>query len=153
MIQKALFGDGCFWGVEEHFRLINGVTKTEVGYSGGHTTNPSYESVCYENTDHAEVLLVEFDEDIISYQLLVDEFWKCHDPTTLDRQGPDVGRQYRSVIYYYNDTQKNIANNSKDRHQESFQNNIVTEISHADVFYKAEEYHQKYILKGNSCAI
>ena len=153
MIQKALFGAGCFWGVEEHFRTINGVTKTEVGYSGGRTKNPNYESVCYENTDHAEVLLVEFDEDIISYELLVDEFWKCHDPTTLDRQGPDVGRQYRSVIYYYNDTQKNIANNSKDRHQESFQNNIVTEISHVDVFYKAEEYHQKYILKGNSCAI
>ena len=153
MIQKALFGAGCFWGVEEHFRTINGVTKTEVGYSGGHTKHPTYESVCYENTDHAEVLLVEFDEDLISYELLVDEFWKCHDPTTLDRQGPDVGRQYRSVIYYYNDTQKNIANNSKDRHQESFQNDIVTEISHADVFYKAEEYHQKYILKGNSCAI
>ena len=153
MIQKALFGAGCFWGVEEHFRTINGVTKTEVGYSGGNTKNPTYESVCYENTDHAEVLLVEFDEDLISYEVLVDEFWKCHDPTTLDRQGPDVGRQYRSVIYYYNDTQKNIAYNSKDRHQASFQNNIVTEISHVDVFYKAEEYHQKYILKGNSCAI
>ena len=153
MIQKALFGAGCFWGVEEHFRTIKGVIKTEVGYSGGNTKNPTYESVCYENTDHAEVLLVEFDEDLISYELLVDEFWKCHDPTTLDRQGPDVGRQYRSVIYYYNDIQKNIANNSKDRHQESFQNNIVTEISPANVFYKAEEYHQKYILKGNSCAI
>ena len=153
MIQKALFGAGCFWGVEEHFRTIKGVTKTEVGYSGGYTKNPTYESICYENTDHAEVLLVEFDEDLISYELLVDEFWKCHDPTTLDRQGPDVGRQYRSVIYYYDDIQKNIANNSKEKHQESFQNNIVTEISPADVFYKAEEYHQKYILKGNSCAI
>ena len=109
MIQKALFGAGCFWGVEEHFRTINGVTKTEVGYSGGHTKNPTYESICYENTDHAEVLLVEFDEDLISYEFLVDEFWKCHDPTTLDRQGPDVGRQYRSVIYYYNDMQKDIA--------------------------------------------
>ena len=153
MIQKALFGAGCFWGVEEYFRTINGVTKTEVGYSGGHTENPTYESICYENTDHAEVLLVEFDEDLISYELLVDEFWKCHDPTTLDRQGPDVGRQYRSVIYYYDDIQNNIANNSKDKHQASFQNNLVTEISPADVFYKAEEYHQKYILKGNSCAI
>ena len=153
MIQKALFGAGCFWGVEEYFRTINGVTKTEVGYSGGHTKNPTYESICYGNTDHAEVLLVEFDEDLISYELLVDEFWKCHDPTTLDRQGPDVGRQYRSVIYYYDEIQKNIANNSKEKHQESFQNNIVTEISPADVFYKAEEYHQKYILKGNSCAI
>ena len=153
MIQKALFGAGCFWGVEEHFRTINGITKTEVGYSGGNTKNPTYESVCYENTDHAEVLLVEFDDDLISYESLVEEFWKCHDPTTLDRQGPDVGRQYRSVIYYYNEMQKNIANKSKDKHQESFQNNIVTEISHADIFYKAEEYHQKYILKGNSCAI
>jgi peptide-methionine (S)-S-oxide reductase len=153
MIQKALFGAGCFWGVEEHFRTIKGVTKTEVGYSGGHTKNPTYENICYENTDHAEVLLIEFDAGLISYELLVDEFWKCHDPTTLDRQGPDVGRQYRSVIYYYDDIQKNIANKSRDRHQESFQNNIVTEISHVDIFYKAEEYHQKYILKGNSCAI
>ena len=122
MIQKALFGAGCFWGVEEHFRTINGVIKTEVGYSGGNTQNPTYESVCYENTDHAEVLLVEFDQDLISYELLVDEFWKCHDPTTLDRQGPDVGRQYRSVIYYYDEIQKKIANNSKEKHQESFQN-------------------------------
>ena len=153
MIQKALFGAGCFWGVEEYFRVINGVIKTEVGYSGGNTKDPTYESICYENTDHAEVLLVEFDENVISYESLVDEFWKCHDPTTLDRQGPDIGRQYRSVIYYYNDAQKNIANKSKDSHQENFQNDIVTEISHADVFYKAEEYHQKYILKGNSCSI
>ena len=153
MIQKALFGAGCFWGVEEHFRTISGVTKTEVGYSGGITKNPTYESVCYENTDHAEVLLVEFDEDLISYERLVEEFWKCHDPTTLDRQGPDVGRQYRSVIYYYNEMQKDIANKSKEKHQASFQKNIVTEISNADIFYKAEEYHQKYIQKGNSCAI
>jgi len=153
MIQKALFGAGCFWGVEEHFRKINGVTKTEVGYSGGHTKNPTYESICYENTDHAEVLLVEFDEDLISYEFLVDEFWKWNDPTTLDRQGPDVGRQYRSVIYYYDDMQKEIANKSKEKHQENFQNNIVTEISRADIFYKAEEYHQKYIQKGNSCGI
>ena len=150
MIQKALFGAGCFWGVEEHFRTINGVTKTEVGYSGGHSKNPTYESVCYENTDHAEVLLVEFDEDLISYELLVDEFWKCHDPTTLDRQGPDVGRQYRSVIYYLNDQQKHIADKSKDKFQPTFENRIVTEISKADTFYKAEEYHQQYIQKRNS---
>ena len=147
MIQKALFGAGCFWGVEEHFRTINGVTKTEVGYSGGHTKNPTYESVCYENTDHAEVLLVEFDEDLISYELLVDEFWKCHDPTTIDRQGPDIGRQYRSVIYYFDEFQKKIAETSKEKHQTSFNNMIVTEINKADTFYKAEEYHQKYIQK------
>ena len=153
MIEKALFGAGCFWGVEEHFRVINGVTKTEVGYSGGYTKNPTYESVCFENTDHAEVLLVEFDKDKITYEHLLDEFWKCHDPTTLDRQGPDVGRQYRSVIYYYNDMQKTIAIKSKEKNQKSFQNKIVTEISNALIFYKAEEYHQKYILKGNSCAV
>ena len=149
-MEKALFGAGCFWGVEEHFRTINGVTKTEVGYSGGHTKNPNYESVCYENTDHAEVLLVEFDEDIISYELLVDEFWKCHDPTTLDRQGPDIGRQYRSVIYYFNDYQRDIAEQSKKQNQSNFQNKIVTEISPADIFYKAEEYHQQYIKKSKN---
>ena len=150
MIQKTLFGAGCFWGVEEHFRTINGVKRTEVGYSGGNTKDPTYESVCYENTDHAEVLLVEFDEDIISYESLVDEFWKCHDPTTLDRQGPDIGRQYRSVIYYFNDQQKNIADKSKKKYQSSFHNRIITEISKADVFYKAEEYHQQYIQKSNN---
>ena len=150
MIQKALFGAGCFWGVEEHFRRINGVNKTEVGYSGGNTKNPTYESVCYENTDHAEVLFVEFDEDKISYQSLVDEFWNCHDPTTLDRQGPDIGRQYRSVIYYFNDYQKNIAENSMKTNQLNFQNKIVTEISPADIFYKAEEYHQQYIQKSKN---
>ena len=153
MIQKALFGAGCFWGIEEYFRTINGVIKTEVGYSGGYTKNPTYESVCYDNTDHAEVILIEFDVDLISYENLIDEFWKCHDPTTLNRQGPDIGRQYRSVIYYYNDEQKKIAVKSKAKHQESFNNKIVTEISSADIFYKAEEYHQKYIQKGNSCAI
>lgn len=147
MIQKALFGAGCFWGVEEHFRKIKGILKTEVGYSGGNTKNPTYESVCYQNTDHAEVLQVDFDDNIITYENLVEEFWKCHDPTTLDRQGPDIGRQYRSVIYYYNDFQKNIAENSKGKYQFFLQNKIVTEIFSADNFYKAEEYHQKYIHK------
>ncbi len=150
MIQKALFGAGCFWGVEEHFRIIKGVIKTEVGYSGGHTKNPTYESVCYQNTEHAEVLLVEFDEDLISYKSLVDEFWKCHDPTTLDRQGVDIGRQYRSVIYYFNDNQKLIADKSKAECQSTFEKRIVTEISPADMFYKAEEYHQKYIQKSKN---
>ena len=150
MIQKALFGAGCFWGVEEYFNKINGVIKTEVGYSGGNSKNPTYESVCYENTEHAEVLHIEFDDNIISYENLVEEFWKCHDPTTLDRQGPDMGRQYRSVIYYFNEYQKNIAEKSKDKSQHSFQNRIVTEVSKADIFYKAEEYHQKYIQKSKS---
>jgi len=150
MIQKALFGAGCFWGVEEHFIKVNGVTKTEVGYSGGKTINPTYENVCYENTDHVEVLQLEFDENIISYKDLVDEFWKCHDPTTLDRQGPDIGRQYRSVIYYFDEEQKLIAEKSKEKYQPNYQNRIVTEISKADIFYKAEEYHQQYIAKSKS---
>ena len=147
MIQKALFGAGCFWGVEEHFEKIDGIIKTEVGYSGGNTKNPTYESVCYQNTDHVEVLCADFDDEIISYEDLIEEFWKCHDPTTLDRQGPDVGRQYRSVIYYFNDIQKNKALKSRDKFQPSFNNRIITEITKADIFYKAEEYHQKYIQK------
>ena len=147
MIQKALFGAGCFWGVEEHFRIISGIIKTEVGYSGGNTKNPTYESVCYQNTDHAEVLQLDFDDEIISYSTLVDEFWKCHDPTTIDRQGPDIGRQYRSVIYYFDEFQKKVAETSKSKHQTSFNNMIVTAITKADTFYKAEEYHQKYIQK------
>ena len=150
MIQKALFGAGCFWGVEEYFRGIKGVTKTEVGYSGGHTKYPTYESVCYENTDHVEVLHIDFDDDIISYENLVEEFWKCHDPTTLDRQGPDIGRQYRSVIFYFNDYQKNIANKSKEKFQQNFHDRIVTEVTKADIFYKAEEYHQNYIQKSKN---
>ena len=147
MIQKALFGAGCFWGVEEYFRKLQGIEKTAVGYSGGKTEHPTYESVCYENTDHAEVLQVEFDDEIITYETIVEEFWKCHDPTTIDRQGPDIGRQYRSVIYYLDDLQKNIAQKSMEKHQPSFNNMIVTEITKADKFYRAEDYHQKYIQK------
>ena len=147
MIQKALFGAGCFWGVEEHFRKIKGIIKTEVGYSGGKTKDPTYESVCYDNTDHAEVLQVDFNDEIISYEKLLEEFWKCHDPTTIDRQGPDVGRQYRSVIYYFNDSQYKKAKTSKEKFQSSFNNLIVTEITKAETFYKAEDYHQKYIQK------
>ena len=150
MIQKALFGAGCFWGVEEHFRILRGVQNTSVGYSGGNTINPTYESICNQDTEHAEVLQVDFDEGLISYKALVEEFWKCHDPTTLDRQGPDVGRQYRSVIYYLNDYQKIIAENSKEKHQAVFNNQIVTEISQADTFYKAEEYHQQYVQKSRN---
>jgi len=150
MIQKALFGAGCFWGVEEHFRKICGIIKTEVGYSGGRTQNPTYESVCYENTNHAEVLFVNFDENIITYENLLEQFWKCHDPTILDRQGPDIGRQYRSAIYYFDDFQKNIAKKSKKKYQDLYNSKIVTEITKADIFYKAEEYHQKYIQKRTS---
>lgn len=143
----ALFGAGCFWGVEEYFQKLPGVIQTKVGYSGGKTKNPTYESVCYENTGHAEVLEIQFDNKIITYEELIGHFWKCHDPTTLDRQGPDVGSQYRSAIFYLNDEQKKIAEKSKIKYQSNFNNNIVTEITKADKFYLAEEYHQNFIQK------
>ena len=146
-MEKALFGAGCFWGVEEYFREINGVKDTKVGYSGGHTKNPSYETVCSGTTEHVEVLELNFDETVISYEKLLDHFWKCHDPTTLNRQGPDIGRQYRSAIFYFSDIQKEIAENSKIKHQIKFNNNIVTEITTADTFYLAEDYHQRFIQK------
>ena len=112
-MEKALFGAGCFWGVEETFCKTPGVINTLVGYSGGDTINPSYESVCQGNTNHTEVVLVEFDNSKISYEDLLMVFWKCHDPTTLNRQGPDIGTQYRSAIYYYNEDQKNKSIHSK----------------------------------------
>tara|TARA_B100001027_G_C15985395_1_gene205979 strand:+ start:44 stop:505 length:462 start_codon:yes stop_codon:yes gene_type:complete len=153
-MEKVLFGAGCFWGVEEIFRKLAGVNKTEVGYSGGITLNPTYQSVCDGNTNHAEVVLVEYDENIISFNDLVDHFWKCHDPTTLNRQGPDIGTQYRSAIFYYTETQKKIAESSKDLYSKENNINIVTQISEAKEYYKAEEYHQKYVLKtGLHCAI
>ena len=152
-MEKALFGAGCFWGVEEKFRNLNGVLKTEVGYSGGNTLNPTYQTICEGNTNHAEVVLVEYDEVKISYKNLVDFFWKIHDPTTLNRQGPDIGTQYRSVIFYFNDIQKKISHDSKIEYGQKFNLNIVTEISEAKDYYKAEEYHQKYIEKtGLYCA-
>ena len=153
-MEKALFGAGCFWGVEETFRKTFGVIKTSVGYSGGNIINPSYESVCQGNTNHTEVVLVEFDNSKISFEELLLVFWKCHDPTTLNRQGPDIGTQYRSAIYYYNEDQKIKSINSKNEYAKSSGLNIVTEISEAKEFYKAEEYHQKYIQKtGLHCAI
>ena len=153
-MEKALFGAGCFWGVEEFFRKLPGVKRTEVGYSGGITMNPTYESVCEGNSNHAEVVLVEYDSNAISYDLLVKQFWNCHDPTTLNRQGPDIGTQYRSVIFYFNENQKKIAEVSKNLQSNLLKLNIVTEISEASEYYKAEEYHQKYIQKtGLHCAI
>ncbi len=153
-MEKALFGAGCFWGVEETFSKTPGVINTLVGYSGGDTINPSYESVCQGNTNHTEVVLVEFDNSKISYEDLLMVFWKCHNPTTLNRQGPDIGTQYRSAIYYYNEDQKNKSINSKNEYAKSAGLNIVTEISMAKEFYKAEEYHQKYIQKtGLHCTI
>ena len=144
---KALFGAGCFWGVEEKFRKLKGVFDTKVGYSGGNTKNPNYEDVCSGTTEHVEVVKIEFDHNILTYQDILENFWECHDPTQLNRQGPDVGRQYRSVIFYVNDEQKDIALESKKRKQASLKNLIVTEIIPEKKFYLAEEYHQRFINK------
>ena len=153
-MEKALFGAGCFWGVEETFRKIPGVVKTEVGYTGGHTLNPTYQSICEGDTNHVEVVLVEYDNKIISYDKLLNHFWKCHDPTTLNRQGPDIGTQYRSAIFYFDDNQKKVATESKINFAKENNLIIVTEISQLSDYYKAEEYHQKYIQKtGLHCAV
>jgi len=144
----AIFAAGCFWGVEKKFDLTKGVTKVEVGYTGGKIKNPTYEQVCYEETGHAEAVRICFDEDIISYGQLLDVFWKCHNPTTLNRQGPDIGTQYRSAIFYLSNNQKLEAEKSKqEMNKTKFNNSIVTEITKADEFYLAEDYHQKYLKK------
>jgi peptide-methionine (S)-S-oxide reductase len=152
---KATFGAGCFWGVEAAFRELPGVTGTKVGYAGGTLENPSYEDVCTGTTGHAEVLEVEFDPERISYDQLLDKFWEVHDPTTLNRQGPDVGHQYRSAIFFHDEEQKAAAFASKERHQADFRKPIVTEITSASAFYPAEEYHQQYLEKRgmSSCTV
>lgn len=155
--KTALFAAGCFWGVEEAFRVFPGVIETEVGYTGGKTENPTYEDVCYRHTGHAEALKIIFDPEKIFYKDLLKKFWEIHDPTTLNRQGPDVGDQYRSAIFYLDDVQKKEAEESKEELELSgkYQGEIVTEITHASTFYPAEEYHQKYFLKrgGGTCHI
>ena len=144
---KALIGGGCFWGIEEYYRKIKGVLETKVGYSGGMVINPTYEEVCKGDTEHAEVVLVYFDHKVIAYSEIIDHFWLCHDPTQLNRQGLDMGRQYRSVIFFYSDQQKILAENSKEDKQKKFLRKIVTEIKVAEKFYLAEDYHQQYIKK------
>ena len=144
-----MFGAGCFWGVEYNFSKLEGVVEVVSGYSGGKTSNPTYEQVCSNSTEHAEVVLIEFDESIISYEALLDSFWKKHNPTTLNRQGPDIGNQYRSAIFYYDNEQRNLAQKSLDKLQQKLDRKIVTEITKADTFWKAEEYHQKYFEKHN----
>ena len=144
---KVLIGAGCFWGIQEYFRKITGVIDTKVGYSGGHTVNPSYEEVCSGKTEHVEVLQIKYNENIIIFENILEHFWLCHDPTQLNRQGPDVGRQYRSAIFYFTESQKLITNESLIRKQLLLTNTIVTEILPAKEFYLAEEYHQLYIHK------
>lgn len=146
---KATFGAGCFWHVEDLLRKTKGVKSTQVGYIGGKLTNPTYEEVCTDTTGHAEAVQVEYDPNEISYGELLQVFWSNHDPTSLNRQGPDIGNQYRSAIFFHDEEQKKIAQKSKDELEKSgkFQKRIVTEIAPAPEFYKAEEYHQKYFQK------
>ena len=143
----AIFGAGCFWGIEVAFGKVKGVTSTSVGYTGGDTDNPTYEQVCTGKTNHAEVVWVEFDPSSVSYEELLNVFWGCHDPTTLNRQGPDRGTQYRSVIYFADSAQEASAVKSKEKNSGRFPNPIVTEITAASKYYIAEDYHQKYLKK------
>ena len=149
-MEKATFGAGCFWGVEAQFRQVKGVTSATVGYSGGAMEDPSYEDVCSGKTGHAEAVEVIFDPETISYDQLLDVFWSIHDPTTLNRQGPDVGSQYRSAIFTHDSGQVAAARASKERLQSSAGNTreIVTEITPATAFYRAEDYHQQYFEKA-----
>ena len=148
-MKKAMFGAGCFWGVEYNFSKLDGVNEVLSGYSGGKTPEPTYEQVCNNSTEHAEVVLIEFDESVISYEELLNSFWEKHDPTTLNRQGPDVGSQYRSAIFYFDNEQRDLAQKSLDKLQQKLEKKLVTEITEADTFWKAEEYHQKYFEKHN----
>lgn len=145
--EKATFGAGCFWGVEAEFRRVKGVTATAVGYLGGTLPNPTYEDVCSDRTGHAEVVEVSYDPSRVSYEQLLEMFWQAHDPTTRNRQGPDVGTQYRSAIFYHSPAQEATARASKAALQEKSKKPIVTEITPASEFYRAEEYHQRYLEK------
>ena len=148
-LEKATFGAGCFWHVEAVFRKIKGVTSTAVGFMGGTLKNPSYKDVCTGKTGHAEVVHLEYDPNIISFEELLNTFWNVHDPTTLNRQGPDIGTQYRSAIFFYTPEQENHAKKSKEQLNklEKYKNKIVTEITSASDFWIAEEYHQRYFEK------
>ncbi len=145
-LEIATFGGGCFWGVEESFRIVKGAVSTEVGYTGGKLKNPSYDDVCSGTTGHIEVVRIKFDPSVISYSDLLDIFWRIHDPASIDRQGPDIGEQYRSVIFYHTEKQREIAEKSK-QELERRGLMIATKILPAKEFYRAEEYHQKYLFK------
>ena len=148
-MEKATFAAGCFWGVEATFRRLAGVTATRVGYTGGHMNNPTYKDVCTDSTGHAEGVEVTFDRAEISYDKLLDVFWENHDPTQLNRQGPDWGTQYRSAIFFHSPEQEAAAKASKERLEKShrFSKPIVTQIVPAETFYEAEDYHQQYLEK------
>jgi peptide-methionine (S)-S-oxide reductase len=154
-LETATFAAGCFWGVEEAFTKIKGVKSTQVGYTGGNLPNPTYKEVCTDRTGHAEAVQVKYDPREISYKDLLDLFWSIHNPTTKNRQGPDIGSQYRSAVFYHTVEQEKIARGLKEMLDDSnrFQGKIVTEIVPATAFYEAEDYHQKYYQKigGGSC--
>jgi peptide-methionine (S)-S-oxide reductase len=145
--KKATFGAGCFWGVEAAFRQLDGVTRTRVGYSGGTLENPSYEDVCSHTTGHAEVVEVTYDPERLTYDQLLDVFWGKHDPTQLNRQGWDIGDQYRSVIFFHDEEQQEAALRSKAGEQSNLSTPIVTQIEPAQTFFEAEDYHQQYLEK------
>jgi peptide-methionine (S)-S-oxide reductase len=145
--KKATFGAGCFWGVEAAFRQIDGVTATRVGYSGGALESPTYEDVCSHTTGHAEVVEVTYDPDEVSYEELLQVFWRKHDPTQLNRQGWDVGDNYRSVIFFHDDEQRDAALRSKEAEQPNWRSPIVTQVEPAQPFWEAEDYHQQYLEK------
>ncbi|RZN49484.1 peptide-methionine (S)-S-oxide reductase [archaeon] len=154
-MEKATFAAGCFWGVQAAFDEISGVVRTLAGYTGGMTTDPTYKDVCSGRTGHAEAVEATYDPSIVSYDELLDIFWRIHDPTTLNRQGPDVGSQYRSAIFYHNDTQRKKALDSKHALEKTgrYSKRVVTEIVAAGPFYPAEDYHQHYLRKRpGSCS-
>jgi len=149
MTEKATFGAGCFWGVESTFREVEGVVDAAAGYEGGHTVNPTYKDVCTDATGHAEVIEVDFDPSKVSYDALLQVFWTSHDPTQVNRQGPDFGTQYRTVIFYHTPEQQQAAQRSKEALEKSgrFSRPIATQIVPAQTFYRAEDYHQQYLAK------
>ncbi|MHC1709213.1 MAG: peptide-methionine (S)-S-oxide reductase MsrA [Methanomassiliicoccales archaeon] len=148
-LKKATFAAGCFWGVEAMFMKVKGVVQTEVGYMGGHTESPTYRDVCTDRTGHAEVVQVTFDDSIVSFETLLEVFWMSHDPTQKNRQGPDVGTQYRTAIFYHDEEQRSAAERSKNAVDASgrFKKPIATLVERAGPFWRAEEYHQKYLQK------
>lgn len=152
MMEIGFFSTGCFWGAERRFWQMNGVLSTRVGYMGGHTESPTYEEVCSGTTEHAEVVRVEFERERVSYQDLLTAFWEMHDPTTLNRQGNDIGTQYRSAIFFTSEEQERLAEQSKEVYQHELTklgfSQITTEIAKAPKFWDAEEYHQRYLEKN-----
>lgn len=147
-MKRIVLGGGCFWGVEEFLSRINGIMNTEVGYANGRTENPTYEDVCYGNTYFAEVCLIDYDENIISLEEILNKFWSIIDPTTLNRQGNDIGSQYRTGIYYVDKADEEIIIKSVDNLQKNYIKKIATEIKPLENYYKAEEYHQRYLKKN-----